>query len=104
MQDPFRRAAEIIAPLAFQIEVARGLSKEALDALVASGVFSLAVPRVYGGAEADVATLVGALETIARADGSAGWLAMIVSTSGTMSMLIDDAEAKAIYGNGAITC
>jgi alkylation response protein AidB-like acyl-CoA dehydrogenase len=100
----FHRAAEIIAPLAPQIEASRGLPKEALDALVSSGVFALAIPRVYGGGEASITTLIDALETIARADGSAGWLAMIVSTSGTMSMLIDDAEAKAIYGKGAITC
>ena len=103
--ETFRHAAEIIAPLAPRIEASRGLPKEALDALAQSGVFALAIPRAYGGAEADIATLVDALETIARADGSAGWVAMIVSTSATMSMLIDDAEAKAIYGKpGAITC
>ena len=99
-----RVAAAIIAPLSARIETERRLPEEAVRALVDAGVFKLLVPRAYGGAEAPAATLLSVLETIARADGSAGWCAMIGASSGLMSAFLDDETARAIYApDDAIT-
>jgi len=100
-----RAAAEAIAPLASRIEAERRLPEEAVRALVAAGVFKLVVPRVYGGGQATPSTLLAVIETIAHADGSAGWCTMIGATSGLMSVHLDDALAREVFGpDDAITC
>src|SRR5262249_1146932 len=68
------------------------------------GVFRMLVPRALGGGEVDPATMVRVLETIARADGAAGWSAMIGATSGVASAYLPEDAAHAIYGDAnAIT-
>jgi alkylation response protein AidB-like acyl-CoA dehydrogenase len=100
-----RRAAEEIAPHAHEIEAGRRLPPAVVDALVRAGVFKLLVPRAYGGAEASLATLVAVLDEIARADGSAGWCAMIGASSGLMAGFLSDDMARTVYGpEDAITC
>jgi alkylation response protein AidB-like acyl-CoA dehydrogenase len=100
-----RAAAKVIAPLASQIEEARRLPPRAVSALVEAGVFKLAVPKSLGGAEATAATMLSAIEEIARADGSAGWCAMIGATSGLMSAFLDEGLAREVYAPAdAITC
>lgn len=100
-----RTAAETIAPLGARIEAERRLPTSAVDALVAGGIFKLLVPRAYGGSQAHPATVIAVIEEIARADGSAGWCAMIGATSGLMSVHLDDAIAREVYGpDDAITC
>lgn len=44
-----------------------------VDALDKSGLFRLLVPKVYGGMEADVETIIAVAEELSYADGSAGW-------------------------------
>lgn len=100
-----RVAAEEIAPLATRIESERRLPPAALDALVRCGAFKLLVPAAFGGAQAHPATFAAVLEEIARADGSAGWCAMIGATSGLMSVHLDEDLAREIYGrDDAVTC
>jgi alkylation response protein AidB-like acyl-CoA dehydrogenase len=100
-----RRAATGIAPLSAENEGERTLSPEAVQLLVEAGVFKLCVPRSLGGSQAGPATLLGVVEELARVDGSTGWCAMIGATSGLMSVYLDDATAREIYGPaGAITC
>jgi alkylation response protein AidB-like acyl-CoA dehydrogenase len=100
-----RAAAEEIAPLAPRIEAERRLPAAAVDALVRAGVFKLLVPRVFGGAQTDPATVLAVIEQIARADGSAGWCTMIGATSGLMSVYLDEEIAREVYGpDDAITC
>src|SRR5579883_2860021 len=100
-----RRAAAAIGPLASRIEAERRLPREAVSALVEAGVFKLMVPRAYGGEEAPLLTTLAVLEEIARADGSAGWCAMIGASSGLMCAYLDDETAREIYGPAdAVTC
>jgi alkylation response protein AidB-like acyl-CoA dehydrogenase len=100
-----RGAAEVIAPLATQIEAGRRLPASAVDALVRAGVFKLLVPKVYGGSQAHPATMIAVIEAIARADGSAGWCTMVGATSGLMSVHLDEAIAREVYGpDDATTC
>ena len=100
-----RHAAAQIAPRADEIEAARRLPASVVDALVEAGVLKLLVPRAHGGAEASLATMVAAVEAIARADGSAGWCAMLGASSALMCGFLPDHEARAIYGaDDAFTC
>jgi alkylation response protein AidB-like acyl-CoA dehydrogenase len=100
-----RAAAAVIAPLAARIEEGRRLPPEAVRALVDAGVFKLVVARELGGEEASATTLVSVIEEIARADGSAGWCAMIGASSALMSAFLDDATARDVYAPAdAITC
>jgi alkylation response protein AidB-like acyl-CoA dehydrogenase len=93
-----RTAAETIAPLAAEIEAARRLPPAVVRALVEGGLFKLVVPRSLGGGGATAATLLACLETIAAADGSAGWCAMIATTSSLMSAYLDEPLAREVYG------
>lgn len=95
-------AARLIRPQADAIERNRRLPPEAVAALVDAGIFKLLVPAQYGGAETTVATAVAAIEAIARADGSAGWCAMIGSTSALMSAFLPESTARAIYTPPAV--
>ena len=100
-----RAAADAIAPLAARIESERRLPPEAVSALVDAGVFKLLVPRELGGSEASVGVLLSAIEEVARADGSAGWITMIVASSALMSVFVDDETAREVYAPAdAMTC
>jgi alkylation response protein AidB-like acyl-CoA dehydrogenase len=99
------RAAQLIAPMARTIEAERTLPRAAVEALVAAGVPKLFVPRDLGGAEAPVTTSLAAIEALARADGSAGWCAMITATSGLMSAFLPEPVAHEVYAAAdAVTC
>ena len=67
--------------------------------LAEAGIFRLCVPRSLGGVEADPATMIRVIETLARADGAAGWSAMIGATSGVASGYLPDDAAREIYGS-----
>lgn len=99
------RAALEIAPHTDEIEAARRLPPAAVRALTQARIFKLLVPRIYGGAEVSLATYVASIEDIARADGSAGWIAMVGSASGLMCGFLRDDVARAIYGpEDVLTC
>jgi alkylation response protein AidB-like acyl-CoA dehydrogenase len=100
-----RAAAEVIAPLATQIEAGRRLPAPAVEELVRAGVFKLLVPKVYAGSQAHPATMIAVIEAIARADGSAGWCTMVGATSGLMSVHLDEEIAREVYGpDDTTTC
>jgi alkylation response protein AidB-like acyl-CoA dehydrogenase len=100
-----RVVSAVFAPELDQTETECRLPLAAVDALVAAGVFKLCVPRVYGGAQAHPATVLAVVEELAKLDGSVGWCAMIGATSGLMSVHLDDAIAREVYGpDDAITC
>src|SRR5437660_1437366 len=83
--DTVRCIAPDIRGAADRIEQDRRVPAELVQALAAAGVFRLCVPRALGGVEAHPETMIAVLETIAHADGSAGWSAMIGATSGVAS-------------------
>ena len=72
-----RSVADVVEAGAEEAERQRTLPQTTLDALTGAGLFSLMVPQVLGGAEADPITQVEVSEEVARADGSAGWCLMI---------------------------
>ncbi len=59
----------------------------------------MAVPRALGGGEVAATELLAAIEEVARADGSTGWVVMIGATSGLVSAYLPDAAARELYGD-----
>lgn len=101
-------AAREIAPLARrhadESERDRRLAPPVVAALRDAGLFRMLVPRELGGAEATVADLVAAIETVAAGDGAAGWCLMIAATTGITAALLPPDGAREIHGDpGAIT-
>ena len=97
-REAVRALGPTIRAQADRIELERRLPIELVRALARAGVFRLCVPRVLGGEEAEPDVLVGALEDLARADGSTGWCAMIGATSGVTSAYLPEREARGIFG------
>ena len=64
-----------------------------MDALYKSGLLRLKLPRVLGGAEADLVTQLDVLEAVSEIEPSAGWCLMIgaASLGGVGAFLPDDA-------------
>ncbi len=92
-----RRLDPLLRKHAGEVESGRRLSTPVVDALRDSGVFRMAMPRSWGGPEVDLLTQMEILETLSRADASAGWCAMIGSDSGYYSAFLDDADARELY-------
>ena len=71
-------AAEKLVPLlrakAREAEIARRPLDEVIDAIRESGLFSMMVPRCYGGHQADLDTFFEVSLALSRADASMGWL------------------------------
>jgi alkylation response protein AidB-like acyl-CoA dehydrogenase len=87
-----------------EIERLRRLPLDLVDDLAKAGVFRLLVPRSLAGHEADVPSLLAAIEELSAADGSTGWCAMIGATSGLVSGYLEPSVAREIYGDaGAIS-
>ena len=114
MLEPTHRADSLLAAaidlapriraLADDAERDRRLPADLVRAFADAGFFHLCVPRALGGREADPATLVRVIETLAAADGSAAWCAMIGATSGVASAYLAADAAREIYGAaGAIS-
>ena len=78
-------------------ERARRLTPGAVEALRSTGVFRMPMPRSWGGPEVDVPTQIDIVETLSRADGSAGWCAMIGSDGGFFSAALDDEVGRDLY-------
>jgi indole-3-acetate monooxygenase len=79
--DAARRLAPSISARAGEIEAGRRVPRDLLDDLVAAGVFRILRPTTHGGAEADLIGAMRLFETLARADASVAWVAMIGSSS-----------------------
>jgi len=76
-----RKAAVALEPqireAANEIEQGRRLPPMIADAMKRAGVFGMAMPQAWGGAELDPLEQLRVIETLARFDGSVGWCAMI---------------------------
>jgi alkylation response protein AidB-like acyl-CoA dehydrogenase len=80
-----------------RIEAARTLPAEVVDALVRGGFTRLCVPRSLGGPELHPAELLQVLEALAAGDASAGWCAMIASTSSVLAAWLEPEVARLVY-------
>ena len=93
------RAAQVAAAHADEGEQLRRLPPAVVDVLRDTGLMRMCVPAAYGGPELDPATMLQVIERISRADGAAGWCAMIASTTSLLSHYVDPDHARVIWGD-----
>lgn len=99
---PLERARDLglmIRDVAGLIEQERRLPALLVDALTSSGLCKLSVPTIFGGEEADPATLLRVIEEIARADGSTAWCLMTAIQFGTFGGYLAPAAAEQIFAD-----
>ena len=82
-----------------EIEAARRLPADLAEALRATGLFALAVPRALGGGEAGPAELMDAIEALAAADGSTGWCAMVGLGNNVAAGYMAEAGAREVFAD-----
>ena len=88
-----------------EIEAARKLPADLAKKFMDAGYFRLLVPTDYGGLESDPLTFAKLVETLAEADGSAAWVAMICASTGVTASWIPPAGAKEIFARpDAVVC
>lgn len=84
---------------AHEIEGLRRLPDDLAASLVDTGLLRAWVPARYGGAEADVMTVLDAIEELAWHDGATAWCAMIGATTSLTAARLAPAWADRIYGD-----
>lgn len=82
-----------------EIERARRMPRDLVDALRQAGIFSLGVPRVIGGREAPPLDLMQTIETVATADGSAGWCAMVAIANNVAAGYMNEPGAREVFAD-----
>lgn len=87
----------IAQPRGSEIEAARRLPTDIVDALRTAGVFRMNMPASWGGPEMTSMAQVEVIEALSRADASIGWCSFIWCDSGIYSGYLDDAVARQLY-------
>jgi indole-3-acetate monooxygenase len=82
-----------------EIEQARRMPGDLIDSLRATRMFAMGAPRAIGGEEAPPIDLLRAIETVATADGSAGWCAMIATGNGVSAGYLSDKGAREVFAD-----
>jgi len=89
--------AEQIRAASDEIERDRRIPPGIAAAMKDAGVFGMAMPRIWGGPELDPLTQFRVIESLAMADGSVGWCAMIGSDGGYVTAFLDQDVARTMY-------
>ena len=80
-----------------EIEQARTMPLDIVTGMRKAGVFALGSPSAIGGAEVAPDDIIRVVETIAEADGSAGWVAMIAMSANEAGGYMSEQGAKEAY-------
>lgn len=88
-----------LAARAPEMDEVRRLPADLAAKLAATGVFRMVIPQRYGGLEASPREIVEAVETIAAANASAGWCAMIAATTGLNAAYMAPEAAAEVYAD-----
>jgi alkylation response protein AidB-like acyl-CoA dehydrogenase len=86
-----------LAARAEEIEQGRRVPRDIADRLRHLGLFRTLMPRSHGGLELSVPEVIPMLETLAAADSSVGWVAMIGVVSQTFCSRLSSATFDRIY-------
>jgi alkylation response protein AidB-like acyl-CoA dehydrogenase len=89
-----RELAPAITARAADIEAARRIPLDLVDALRSIGVFRMFVPESHGGLELDLPAALEVFEALARIDGSLGWTATIGSGCDVFAALLPRLAGK----------
>lgn len=98
--DLLTRARELVPLLREHAEAGerdRRLTEETANALRAAGMWKLTAPRRVGGYQADVRTYLEVCEEVARGDGSAGWVTMLMNTGAYLMGQFPDRARDEVY-------
>src|SRR3990167_7843553 len=101
-KDPISAVQPLLAELAAraaEMEDARRLPADLAQKLAAAGVFRMVTPKRFGGLESTPREIVEITETLARANASAGWCAMIASTTALNAAYMAPQYAEEIYAD-----
>jgi alkylation response protein AidB-like acyl-CoA dehydrogenase len=102
---PARDLAPLVAERAAEGERDRRLALDVVEALRVAGLFRMLVPAAIGGGEAEPDDALAAIEAVAAADGSAGWVAAVCSTAGLIAARLPEEAAREIAGSpDSISC
>lgn len=82
-----------------EIETARQLPRDLVNALRDTGIFSLELPRALGGHEATPLEILHAIETVARADGSTGWCVAQPLAGNGAAAYMSEAGAQEVFAD-----
>ena len=94
------RVSDIARDTAAESERNRRVSPEVLDRLRIDGLGGAAVPAAVGGREIDPSDLLGLIETVARGDGSAGWVTMIYATTSVAGHHLHPVGLDEVFADG----
>ncbi len=100
--DPIAAVQPLLAELAAraaEMEEARRLPADLAQKLAATGVLRMVTPKRFGGLESTPREIVEITEMIARANASAGWCAMIASTTALNAAYMEPVYAEEIYAD-----
>ena len=95
------RARELVPLLrqhAAAAERQRTLTAEVAGALRDAGMFTLTAPPPGDGQLVDVRTVIDVLGELARGDGSAAWVALLLNTGAYLTGLMPDRVREDVYG------
>lgn len=98
--DLVARAANLLDLLrknAFQTETDRRVVEENIEALAAAGLFKIAVPKRFGGHQADFSTYLKVTSTLGQACGSTAWVTSLINVCGWIMGLYSDQAQRDVY-------
>jgi alkylation response protein AidB-like acyl-CoA dehydrogenase len=75
------------------------MPRDLIDELRKTRMFGLSVPRAIGGEEARPTDIMRAIETVATADGSTGWCAMIAVGNNIASGYMMESGAREVFAD-----
>ena len=90
--------AEIVAAAA-EIDTSGKVPSELVARIIDIGLARAAVPTEYGGGERAPREIYEALTTLAMADGSTAWVAMVAATGGISAAYLSDQAAKIAFAS-----
>lgn len=97
MIEAARQLAPQVQACADEIERLRRLPDGLVEDLRAAGFFRMAMPRGWGGPEADPITQLRIIEELAAADASTAWCVFVGSDGGYYTAHMDDAVGRKLY-------
>lgn len=105
LADPLTAAREVapaIRAVGDEIEEGRRLPSGIVEKMRRAGMFRLAVPRSYGGIEADPVTASRVIQEVSASDGSAGWCVMLAAQSGIYGGFMAPDAAREAFEPGGV--
>jgi alkylation response protein AidB-like acyl-CoA dehydrogenase len=102
LSDAVASVEPVIRHHAAYAEQSREMAPEIMEALIASGVLRMWVPRAYGGLEADPNESLDVMEQLARIDAATGWVVSNCVFITTIAQFLPEPVRARILGDPAV--